>query len=92
VHHPGGAPPLGGSCRGKTTPEAAAACIADAANSLADAMLPATSVCETPYITTETEFYDLNTDPFELQNVASDPANAALETKLADTLHRLEFE
>ena len=44
------------------------------------------------YVTTETELYDLNTDPFELQNIASDPANAALEAKLADTLHRLEFQ
>jgi len=44
------------------------------------------------YVTTETELYDLNTDPFELQNVASDPANAALEARLADTLHRLELQ
>ena len=44
------------------------------------------------YVTTETELYDLNTDPFELQNVTADPVNDAVKAKLADTLHRLEFE
>ncbi|HKA29430.1 MAG TPA: sulfatase, partial [Candidatus Binatia bacterium] len=61
-----------------------------------DAHCPSGETCTiwkwVEYITTETELYNLNADPFELQNVASDPANAALESKLADTLHRLEFE
>jgi N-acetylglucosamine-6-sulfatase len=61
-----------------------------------DAHCPAGEACiiwkYVEYITTETELYDLNVDPFELQNVAADPANDAVKAKLADTLHRLEFE
>jgi arylsulfatase A-like enzyme len=34
------------------------------------------------YVTGETELYNLTADPFELTNVTSNPANAALKTKL----------
>jgi N-acetylglucosamine-6-sulfatase len=61
-----------------------------------DAHCPAGEACivwkYVEYVTTETELYDLNTDPFELQNVVTDPANDVVKARLADTLHRLEFE
>lgn len=44
------------------------------------------------YVDGERELYDLATDPYELANVASDPANATLATSLAAELHALQAE
>src|SRR5262249_52895866 len=41
-------PPLGGSCSGRTTPEAAAECVGGADDLLADDMLPRAPLCELP--------------------------------------------
>ena len=38
------------------------------------------------------ELYDLAADPYELTNVAADPANAPLEADLAVRLHALQAE
>jgi len=40
--------------------------------------------------TGERELYDLHTDPFELQNLAGDPADAQIQAELAVRLARLE--
>jgi N-acetylglucosamine-6-sulfatase len=42
------------------------------------------------YDTGETELYDLQSDPFELQSLHDDPAYAPVESALADRLHNLE--
>jgi N-acetylglucosamine-6-sulfatase len=41
------------------------------------------------YITGEEELYDLSKDPYELRNVAADPAQAALKSKLHAQMVRL---
>ena len=40
--------------------------------------------------TGEQELYDLETDPFELSSLHADPAHAALRSRLANLLHRLQ--
>ena len=42
------------------------------------------------YVTGETELYNLNADPYELNNVTGKPANAAVKAKLASKLHNLQ--
>ena len=41
------------------------------------------------YVTGERELYDLEADPYELQNRAGDPAMASVESRLAGRLHDL---
>jgi N-acetylglucosamine-6-sulfatase len=41
------------------------------------------------YVTGERELYDLEADPYELQNRAADPAMASVESRLAGRLHDL---
>jgi arylsulfatase A-like enzyme len=42
------------------------------------------------FITGETELYDLQSDPFELQSLHTDPAFDEVEAELADHLHQLQ--
>jgi arylsulfatase A-like enzyme len=40
--------------------------------------------------TGETELYDLQSDPFELQSLHQDPAYESVKAELADHLHQLQ--
>jgi len=55
---------------------------------------PAGEVCRmwkyVEYVTGETELYNLNADPFELNNVTAKPAHAAVKANLATKLHSLQ--
>jgi hypothetical protein len=42
------------------------------------------------FITGETELYDLESDPFELQSLHDDPAFDTIKAELADHLHQLQ--
>ncbi len=42
------------------------------------------------FITGETELYDLQSDPFELQSLHDDPAFDSIKAQLADHLHQLQ--
>jgi arylsulfatase A-like enzyme len=42
------------------------------------------------FVTGETELYDLQSDPFELQSLHQDPAYESVKAELADHLHQLQ--
>jgi arylsulfatase A-like enzyme len=61
-------------------------------NALVKAVVDGTTWKPVEYVMGETELYNLDLDPFELDNVAGDPSDSALKATLATRLRQLEAE